>query len=302
MSKFCISCNKQESEVKFPYESARCFDCRELHYRNRMPRLPTGETVKEYRINLKLTQLEMSEKIGVNRRKFASMEDGVSLSNEEFITKISELKEYFEELSIRKEELKSIKKCPMCGLSNKEVFFTKNAKRCQKCEKIYHTEWYEKNKETIYVKIKDWQKKNPEKVKRYTKNSYHKFRDQRLKIGKEWRDNNKNKMATLKMNWRKENPEKDAEYNHKRRVRGGRSFKSWELKFLLNLFPSCLNCDSKTDLEIDHVVPLALGGNNSLINLQVLCASCNRSKGATTKDYRSEKEVLEITSFLASQK
>lgn len=37
----------------------------------------------------------------------------------------------------------------------------------------------------------------------------------------------------------------------------------------------CLNCDSNFDLQVDHIHPKGLGGNNCPKNLQTLCRSCN---------------------------
>ena len=42
----------------------------------------------------------------------------------------------------------------------------------------------------------------------------------------------------------------------------------------------CVECGSNFDLQYDHVLPLALGGANTLENLQLLCGPCNREKGA----------------------
>ena len=43
----------------------------------------------------------------------------------------------------------------------------------------------------------------------------------------------------------------------------------------------CVECGENFDLQYDHVIPLSLGGATTLANLQLLCADCNRRKGAT---------------------
>ncbi|MGI8801422.1 MAG: HNH endonuclease [Solirubrobacteraceae bacterium] len=43
----------------------------------------------------------------------------------------------------------------------------------------------------------------------------------------------------------------------------------------------CAECGSGSVLEFDHVIPLAMGGSDGERNLQLLCADCNRSKGAS---------------------
>jgi 5-methylcytosine-specific restriction enzyme A len=40
----------------------------------------------------------------------------------------------------------------------------------------------------------------------------------------------------------------------------------------------CRQCGTSTSLEVDHIIPLAVGGSNDLSNLQVLCGPCNRQK------------------------
>jgi hypothetical protein len=43
----------------------------------------------------------------------------------------------------------------------------------------------------------------------------------------------------------------------------------------------CIRCRSNERLEFDHVIPIALGGANTARNLQLLCETCNREKGAS---------------------
>ncbi len=41
---------------------------------------------------------------------------------------------------------------------------------------------------------------------------------------------------------------------------------------------SCGTTQLETQLTIDHIIPLARGGQNDISNLQTLCCSCNRQK------------------------
>ena len=41
---------------------------------------------------------------------------------------------------------------------------------------------------------------------------------------------------------------------------------------------ACVRCGGDDFIEIDHIVPLAKGGDNSIENLQPLCINCNTKK------------------------
>ena len=43
----------------------------------------------------------------------------------------------------------------------------------------------------------------------------------------------------------------------------------------------CVECDEQEKLEFDHIIPVAMGGGNTSRNLQLLCETCNRRKGAS---------------------
>lgn len=42
----------------------------------------------------------------------------------------------------------------------------------------------------------------------------------------------------------------------------------------------CRQCGSTEQLHFDHVIPVSRGGANTVANIQLLCAACNRAKGA----------------------
>lgn len=57
---------------------------------------------------------------------------------------------------------------------------------------------------------------------------------------------------------------------------------------------TCQYCGRKAPdvvLEVDHIKPVAKGGNNSLLNLVTSCVECNRGKG---KEELSENSAVEV--------
>lgn len=60
---------------------------------------------------------------------------------------------------------------------------------------------------------------------------------------------------------------------------------------------ACLKCGNIKNLQWDHVVPLARGGDHSIGNLQRLCRNCNERKQARTADYRTRGQKLWVIEF-----
>jgi 5-methylcytosine-specific restriction endonuclease McrA len=44
----------------------------------------------------------------------------------------------------------------------------------------------------------------------------------------------------------------------------------------------CQSCDSTRYIDIDHIIPLALGGSNEAANLRLLCRPCNQRSAIET--------------------
>jgi len=83
---------------------------------------------------------------------------------------------------------------------------------------------------------------------------------------------------------------------HRRRARAqgsGGSYSKAEWDAICRHFAHhCPACGSPGPLTVDHVIPLVLGGSNSVVNIQPLCKPCNVHKGTSIADYRITRLAL----------
>lgn len=83
--------------------------------------------------------------------------------------------------------------------------------------------------------------------------------------------------------------------NHKRRllIDNGGTHTEQEWNALCAQYNhQCLCCNEIKPLTKDHVLPLSLGGDNTINNLQPLCLACNLRKHAKHIDYRPNHPLL----------
>lgn len=50
----------------------------------------------------------------------------------------------------------------------------------------------------------------------------------------------------------------------------------------------CVQCSSTQEIEYDHILAVAHGGENSVENIQLLCRPCNREKGPKAYEERRQ--------------
>lgn len=158
------------------------------------------------------------------------------------------------------------------------------------------------------ISNQSWRNNNPEKVRASKKADAIKHADRKRESDKRWRLSNKerksengkswyqaniDKVRSRARDWAKNNPIKRMLHNQTRRAlkknNGGKiTAEEWQtLKKRYN--HTCLCCGRKEPeikLTIDHVLPLKLGGTNTISNAQPLCVSCNSSKKTKQIDYR----------------
>jgi 5-methylcytosine-specific restriction endonuclease McrA len=212
------------------------------------------------------------------------------------------------------------KKCPKCGETKPviEFFKCKSKKdglqtKCKACESDYRAANPERRREYQSA----YRAENAEKLREYHAAYCASNRDRDRERSAAWRAANPERMRELNAAWREANPErmrelneayyaanKDKEIarsvawakanpesvrirNRNREARkahaGGKLSKNITKLLMEEQAGKCACC--LTDLPVsghalDHVMPIALGGCNMDSNIQLLCPTCNSSKGA----------------------
>lgn len=176
-----------------------------------------------------------------------------------------------------------MKLCTKCGVEKEFDLFSRNKRNrdglqswCKSCMNAARNKWNQENPEKRKAANKSWDERNPDKI-----------REKSLA----WRNRNIERARENARRWKKNNPDKNARIEQKRRavkamVVIGHFPTLSELIEIYGaacMYPDCEN----TNLTVDHVVPLAMGGVHDGSNAQILCGFHNSKKGGRDcSDYR----------------
>ncbi len=145
--------------------------------------------------------------------------------------------------------------------------------------------WREENKEHLIQQGKEWREKNKERKKIMDREYFLKNRKRVNEVSRNWR--NKNKNIVKKYNQKYYTSPKGkinyTKHNHRRlALIKERPFDLTKEKIeeIFRRDKVCVYCGSDKKLELDHIVPLKLGGNSLFNNFVVACKKCNTSKNA----------------------
>ena len=149
-------------------------------------------------------------------------------------------------------------------------------------------ERYHANKVEINQKRKEKYYEDPDAVNKKRREWGALNKDKQRITDEKYRAENKKEISEYGKRYRSENKELISAHMRNRRalVRGAKGSHTAEQVFdlLLSQKGLCASCSTKLKHEgrekyhVDHVMPLSLGGTNSIDNLQVLCPHCNLSK------------------------
>ena len=205
--------------------------------------------------------------------------------------------------------MKGSKVCTKCKIEKNIMFFSYRRKsqgirraQCKECDKKERKEHWGKSGKDVR---KIWIKNNPEKVKEHRRKTKEKHKEKYAIKQKEWRLKNKEHISKRDREKRNNRSDEDrkieaakrAEYNkknqhlrriaqNKRRALKAQSQGEISKDFISKLFAlqkgKCVCCKQPlgADYHIDHIMPLALGGQNTEDNIQLLRAVCNMQKGS----------------------
>ncbi len=135
-------------------------------------------------------------------------------------------------------------------------------------------------------KAATYRQENKDKIAAYTKDRYQANKEKFAESAKKYRQANKGRIAEVKKAWRKSNPQKTLAIGRNRRARKRKASGTHtadDIQALLTLQrKKCAICyvSIARGYHVDHIKPLVLGGSNDKGNLQLLCPTCNYSKGA----------------------
>lgn len=214
----------------------------------------------------------------------------------------------------------SVKLCNACGKTLPLGAYSKNRRmkdglqtQCKSCMRALQDKWRLLNHEKVraiakksYLKNQDYNKNrarkrywdNPGYVAQWAKNNKESLKAARQR----YYAKNKSKMLQKSKDWDQKNPDK-----YKERMRRGASARKARLigvggilskgitsKLLKLQNGKCAYCRMiLVEHHLDHIMPIALGGQNVDSNIQLLCPPCNRSKGAKHPiDYMQSKGFL----------
>jgi len=189
------------------------------------------------------------------------------------------------------------KTCSKCRQEKPETEFAKSRSEkdslyryCRSCWSQIRKKSYLKNKAKELERNKEWSMQNKQRHRQLV-HQYWENNKEKLKAGAQTcYVLNRDKRQQQIRQWKLDNPIRwrilCGVHAHKRRSRNGAAegcYSPEDIQALLSEQNGlCNGCaaDITQTFHVDHIVPISRGGSNWPDNLQLLCRSCNCSKGA----------------------
>lgn len=151
-------------------------------------------------------------------------------------------------------------------------------------KRIYMREYRKRNAGKIRERKREYYHENLEQSREANRQNYQRHAETRKSGVKRYIAENRDAHGAWAKKWRRENPDKVRAYVINRRAKlasSGGGITGADIGVITKRQRGrCAACRRKVALAMDHIMPLALGGENSARNIQGLCQPCNSAKHA----------------------
>lgn len=187
--------------------------------------------------------------------------------------------------------------CPSGHISDRMT----SSGSCVECAKRNFRRWSAENRLYVNSQRREYLGRKREEYNAYQR-QYRKNNKEvveRARVAKSASDKkNRAKRYAYRRAWHKRNPEKYILYLRARRARRRGGGGSHSIEDIRDIFRQqrgrCAYCRVLLRrYQVDHIQPLVSGGSNDRVNLQLLCASCNKHKS-----YKEPIEFARSRGFL----
>lgn len=179
-----------------------------------------------------------------------------------------------------------MKTCSKCGVTkplteyqaHRQGAFGKRPD-CKTCCKERKRRTYEQNRDKVLQATREYQKRNPEKVR-----EIHRLANIRRRKDPEWAERQREYNREYGANNRQGRAERQRRRNQKLAACAVNDFTwvQWE-RLKASYDWRCAYCgEQMTDLQTDHVIPVSHGGNHTVRNIVPSCGPCNLRKATRT--------------------
>ena len=198
--------------------------------------------------------------------------------------------------------------CIGCKRELPDDRFHSDQNRCKECRSVYEKTRYQKRKEQILGRVRQYRNQNREKINKKSREKYQTDEDYRKSqhsYQNAYREEHRGEKREYAEKYRSKNrPVVNhrislSEYKKRAEKFGDKHFcdlthVQW-IEILKRFNYRCARCGSDEDLTKDHITPICQGGKTTSSNIQPLCRSCN-SKKARVEDrvFIPDPESIEI--------
>lgn len=182
------------------------------------------------------------------------------------------------------------------------LYRAKKGEALSQKEMAYGVEYRSRNRDKISAQQAEWRKDNKAQIAVRVASRYHQTKDRKRGYDIAYRIAKKKEIAAYMLAWRVANAEVKANHDRNRKARKKNAEGSHTLTEIKGLMVTqggtCVYCnvDITQGFHADHIHPLIRGGSNWIENIQLLCATCNISKG--DKTHSEFLEYLKVTASL----